>query len=171
MKVKELGHNPDVLPGDIVKCRETGALLVIQEYSITQGRLNYTADTLPGYPHQKHAWWDETEFEMVEKGLTHKYYREGLDRERVLQEERDNSCAFWWVSENYHRLKEEKKLNNHHITTLLDTLYGPRDYTGYMMRGEIGLATLEDMQLFSANQEEFEKMISDLVKEGPADAQ
>jgi hypothetical protein len=97
MKPDEKCGKPNLLPGDIVRSKESGNLFVIVksktiingcsiEWSddlpekIEHGWMpTYAADKLPGQPTpkwpimDKHAWWEQSELELIERGPLHKH--------------------------------------------------------------------------------------------------
>jgi len=82
---------PTLLPGDIVKSKKTGALLVIEKAEVVvngdcvnwdeelpreieHGHMpSYAAQCLPEYEEEKHAWWELSELDIVKLGPLHKY--------------------------------------------------------------------------------------------------
>jgi len=86
---------PSLLPGDIVKDKATGTIMVIIEAraiingsavhwneelpKVIEHSWNscYSTQTLPKYKNnlRKAAWWDLDELELVEYGILHKYLR------------------------------------------------------------------------------------------------
>ncbi len=84
---------PSLLPGDIVRSKKTGALLVIvSAHTIINGcqiewykwhykpdhiehgwRPSYSVEPLAKDKKDKYAWWDIEEFEIIELGPVHNY--------------------------------------------------------------------------------------------------
>ncbi len=95
--VKELNTHT-FLPGDIVRSRKTGSILVIKDAETLIGgkgvnwryelprktkhgfaaseqgwETAYVAQSLPGEKNEKHAWWGLNELELLKAGPLHKY--------------------------------------------------------------------------------------------------
>jgi len=54
-------ENPSFIYGDLVKCKETGALMIITD--LNHDDSGCSCDHLPNQPSVKNAWWTPTEIE------------------------------------------------------------------------------------------------------------
>jgi hypothetical protein len=88
---------PSLLPGDIVKSKKSGAILVITQAKVIINGCSinwsdklpdkiehgwypsYAVEPLPEYSYEKYAWWDLEELEVIELGPLHKYYPTSID--------------------------------------------------------------------------------------------
>ncbi len=138
---------PEILPGDLIECLETGGKGIICEVSdLPTHPTQWSIATLPG-ARIKCAWWKRGEFRVVEKGPAHRYWAEALQEQKKQDERRDQEKDLDWVIANWAEVSASPSLTV--VSTLLKALNCWPDCAGLLLRGEIGIAAAVKFDLYA----------------------
>ena len=136
-------ETPEILSGDIAQCTKTGAKMIVNEVKRRfDGTPSLSCTPLPSGHNIKHAWWNEGEYQIIEKGAAHHYYQEGVVAQLEKDAERDNWKSIEWVLENF----DTMEINSINAETALSRYGYMPDQTGLMSRGEIGIMAMGVIQ-------------------------
>jgi hypothetical protein len=150
-------EKPEVLPGDLIKCRETGGMAIIRECTDAfPGQWSVTP--LPGTL-IKTAWWSREEFDVVEEGPAHQHWLAGLQAKKSQYERRVLEGDIEWVITNWEGEQDNMGLTA--ARTILRAVGIMPSQRGLLQRGEIGIAAYEVMQLFQTYGDDIKECMSE----------
>ncbi len=152
---------PEVLPGDLIECLKTGGKGIIRE-----GRNRHESHSrawsitpLPG-TNIKSAWWDRSEFKVLEKGPAHKYWAEALLVQKAKDEQRTLRKDIDWVIANWETVSGPQ-LDLDVVHTILLAAELMPNQSGLLLRGEIGIAALQLFEIFQVLQGDIAEAMSE----------
>lgn len=151
---------PEVLPGDLIECLETGRRGIIRETSSRHEShpVAWSITPLPG-ARIRVAWWKRSEFKVLEQGPAHKYWAEALLVQKEQDELRARRRDIDWVIANFEANPKALDLDVVH-TILLEAEILPNQ-TGLLSKGEIGIAALQLFEIYQTYQDDIAEAMTD----------
>jgi hypothetical protein len=154
-------EKPEVLPGDLIECLETGGRGIISEFGSSHEShpISWAIVPLPG-ARIKCAWWRREEFKVLEKGPAHAYWAEALLVQKAQDEERARRRDIDWVIANWDTVVGPL-MDLDIVRTILCAADLLPDQLGLLSKGEIGIAALQLFEIYQTYQDDIAEAMTD----------